>query len=104
MEPRLAWRAARRFTAALVIALFPALFLLDQHVGWPVSPVLPGLAVLALLVVLLPFGVAEVIGRRARRTKDAQRLQARQHRLDVTTKVFLGLAWLWFMVWLVVIA
>ncbi|HLF16760.1 MAG TPA: hypothetical protein VI796_04935 [Candidatus Thermoplasmatota archaeon] len=60
------WKAARRWTSALVVALFPLLFILDERTDLSFSPVLPGLLALALLIVLLPFGLAELFSRRAR--------------------------------------
>lgn len=61
------WKAARHWTAAIVLFLFPVLFLLDGALDLPVSPVLPGLVVLAALIVLLPFALVEVRQRRYRR-------------------------------------
>src|SRR5690242_2878352 len=49
------WRAARRWTAAVVLAAFPFLFILDRAGRFPVSPVLPGLVLLFALLLVLPI-------------------------------------------------
>ena len=61
------WRASRRWTIAVVLALFPFLFIVDNAVELPLSPVLPGLVALLLLILGLPFALAELWTRRYRR-------------------------------------
>src|SRR5688572_30634630 len=65
------WRASKQWSAAIVLALFPFLFILDEAVELPLSPVLPGLVVLFVILVALPFLLTEVRVRRYRR-KDAE--------------------------------
>lgn len=95
------WRAARRWTAALVLALFPVLFIVDRSVETRLSPVLPGLAGLLLLLLLLPFVLMEVAARRHRgkdlawRTRKAARSAQNACSALVAAAVWVGL---WFAV------
>jgi hypothetical protein len=95
------WQGARRWTAAVVVGLFPLLFIVDERVELPLSPVLPGLALLFLLVLGLPFLLIEVASRRYRR-KDAewQAKRADRFRRSGRTAVIVALVLLglWFAV------
>ena len=95
------WRAARAWTAAIVLALFPFLFIVDRVVETRLSPVLPGLAVLLLLILALPFLLIELANRRYRRKDPAWQ---ERHALQATnrgrTAVIVAAVWvgLWFAV------
>lgn len=95
------WQGARRWTAAVVVALFPILFIVDERVELPLSPVLPGLAMLFLLILGLPFLLMEVAGRRYRRkdrewqAKHSDRFRRNGRTAIIVALVFLGL---WFAV------
>ena len=95
------WQAARRWTGAIVIFLFPVLFILDESVDLPLSPVIPGLALLFLLILGLPFLIMEVWARRYRRketdwqVEHAERLKRNGRTALVVSLVVLGL---WFAV------
>lgn len=97
--PPLAWRAARRGTTAVVVALFPALFILDEHSTFAVSPVLPGLVLLTLLIIGLPLAWASLWMRRHRR-HDPQVQATHAIRIDQWTNVARILAFVWFLSWL----
>jgi len=95
------WKAARRWTAALVLAAFPFLFILDGPVHWPVSPVLPGLLVLGLILVALPFLLVEARERRYRR-KDAEWQARHAARAVQTANAALLVAAAWLVAWFLV--
>jgi hypothetical protein len=95
------WRASRQWTAALVLAAFPLLFILDEAATFSLSPVLPGLAVSVLLIILLPFLLVEVRARRYRR-KDVD-WQARHAAKAVSTsRAALVVAGVWVLLWFAV--
>ncbi len=98
LETRRAWSASTRITAAVVIAAFPLIFILDESQTGS-SPVLPGLAILALILILLPLGLTEVAGRRVARG-DARHTEIRLIRLESFAKVALVSASIWFLLWL----
>jgi uncharacterized membrane protein len=95
------WKAARRWTAAVVLAAFPFLFLVDKWVHWPVSPVLPGLVLLALLIVLLPFGLVELSARRYRR-RDLEWQARRAARSIQVARAAVAIAAIWLVAWFAV--
>lgn len=95
------WKASRSWTAAIVLGLFPFLFLVDSVVEFPVSPVLPGLAVLFLLIVGLPFALVEAASRRYRR-KDADWQEAHALRAVNVSRAALSLAAIWVLLWFAV--
>lgn len=95
------WTSARQWTAAVVLAAFPLLFILDDAVGMPVSPVLPGLAVLFLVLIGLPFLLVEVRSRRFRR-KDADWQEKQALRAVGMSRAALGVAAVWLLVWFAV--
>ncbi len=95
------WKASRQWTAAVVLALFPFLFILDEAGEFPISPVLPGLLVLAVLIVALPFLLVEARARRYR--KKALDWQAqRAVKAIAVSRTALGLAVVWLLVWFAV--
>ena len=84
-----------------MLALFPLLFIVDDAVELPLSPVLPGLAALLLLIVGLPFALMEVRDRRYRR-KDADWQQKRALKAVGVSRAALALAAVWVLLWFVV--
>ena len=93
------WRAARLWTAAVVLGSFPLLFILDRIVEIRLSPVLPGLAVLLLLILGLPFLLVELAARRYRRKEmDWQERHALRAAQGGRTAVIVAAVWvgLWF--------
>ena len=59
------WRASKLWTAAVALGLFPFLFIIDRLVEIALSPVLPGLALLLLLILGLPFLLVELSAKRS---------------------------------------
>ena len=96
------WRAARLWTAAVVLALFPVVFIVDDVVETSLSPVLPGMVVLVLLILGLPFLLAEVSSRRYRR-KDLDWQGKRAVRSAHNARSALVLAAVWVVVWFAVL-
>lgn len=97
---RLVWRASRHAVAAVVIALFPFLFILDKAVHWPMSPVVPGLGLLALGILLAPFAAMEVLGRILRGQQDPVARHRKARRLLHATKVAVVVALVWLAAWI----
>lgn len=95
------WSSSRQWSAAVVLALFPLLFIVDDLVELPLSPVLPGLAALLLLIVGLPFLLMEVRDRRYRR-KDAVWQQKRALKAVGVSRAALTVAAVWVLLWFVV--
>lgn len=95
------WRAARLWTAALVLALFPVLFIVDRAIETPLSPVLPGLAFFFLLIVGLPFLFLELAQRRYRR-KDLAWQALHAARWAQNGRAALVLAGVWLALWFAV--
>jgi hypothetical protein len=95
------WKAARQWTAAVVLALFPFLFIVDELVELPLSPVLPGLVVLFLLFLILPFAFVEVRARRFRR-KDADWQARRALKAVNLSRSVMVAALVWVVVWFAV--
>jgi hypothetical protein len=95
------WRAARRWTAAVVLAAFPFLFILDRAGRFPVSPVLPGLVALFVTLLVLPFVLVEVRARRYRR-KDLEWQARKALRAVQVSNAALGVAALWLVAWFAV--
>lgn len=95
------WRAARRWTAAVVLAAFPLLFIADRAGSFPVSPVLPGLVVLAVLLVALPPALVEVRARRYRR-RDLEWQARKALRAVQVSNAALTVAALWLVAWFAV--
>jgi hypothetical protein len=95
------WKAARAWTVAFVLAAFPFLFMVDDGVAFPLSPVLPGLAILAVVIVILPFLLVEVRSRRYRR-KDAHWQEVHALRAVGVARAALGLAAVWLLAWFMV--
>lgn len=98
-ERQQVWRGARRWTAAFVVAAFPFIFIIDEAVETALSPVLPGLAVLCLLIVALPPLLAEA-GRRVTRHNTATVRVHRVEKFQQTGRTAFILALLWFAIWL----
>lgn len=98
-ERQALWRGALRWSAAVVVALFPIIFIVDQRVETPLSPVLPGLVVLALLIILLPLGLWEVAARMMRRREAARRV-FKAERFQQTGRTAFVAALVWFGLWL----
>ncbi len=95
------WKAARLWTVAVVLAAFPFLFIWDALSAFPVSPVLPGLALLLLLIVGLPFALVELASRRYRR-KDAGWQEKHALQAVNRSRAALGLAAVWLAGWFMV--
>jgi hypothetical protein len=95
------WRASRRWTAAVVLAAFPFLFILDRAGRFPVSPVLPGLVLLLVLIVALPIALVEVRARRYRR-RDLGWPARRALRAVQVSNAALGVAAVWLVAWFAV--
>lgn len=95
------WRAARRWTTAAVLAAFPFLFIVDRAGRFPVSPVLPGLAVLLLAIVALPFLIVEVRARRFRR-RDLEWQAGKAARALQASNTALIVAAVWCIAWFAV--
>lgn len=95
------WRAARWWTAAVVLAACPFLFIVDRVVETRLSPVLPGLAVLFLLILLLPFVLVELAARRYRR-KDLDWQTRRADRSARNGRTALAIAAAWVVLWFAV--
>lgn len=95
------WRASRRWTVAVVLALFPFLFIVDRAIETRLSPVLPGLVVLFLLVLVLPFAFTEVVARRYRRRELSWQTK-RADRLVQTGRTAMIVAAIWLVLWFAV--
>ena len=95
------WRASKQWSAALVLALFPFLFILDGAVELPLSPVLPGLVVLFVLLVTLPFLLTELRVRRYRR-KDAEWQVRHASKAARSSRSAMIAALVWVLVWFAV--
>lgn len=95
------WRASKQWTAAIVLALFPFLFILDEAVEFPLSPVLPGLVALFAILVGLPFVLTEVRVRRYRR-KDAEWQVRHAAKTARSSRSALVAALVWVLVWFAV--
>lgn len=95
------WKASRQWTAAIVLALFPVLFILDEAVDLPLSPVLPGLVVLVVLILVLPFILVELRVRRYR-NKDSEWQARSALRAVGVSRAALGIAAVWVLVWFAV--
>jgi uncharacterized membrane protein len=95
------WRASKQWAAALVLALFPFLFILDEAVELPLSPVLPGLVVLFVILVAFPFLLTEVRVRRYRR-KDAEWQVRRAAKAARASRSAMVAALVWVLVWFAV--
>lgn len=95
------WQASKQWSAAFVLALFPFLFILDEAVELPLSPVLPGLVFLFVLLVALPFLVTEVRVRRYRR-KDAEWQVRHAAKAARSSRSAMVAALVWVLVWFAV--
>lgn len=95
------WKSARQWTTAIVLAVFPFLFILDEASTFPVSPVLPGLVVLVLLLIGLPILIVEVRARRFRRKDDAWQ-QKRALKAVGLSRAAMTVAAVWVLVWFAV--
>ena len=95
------WSGSKAWTAGLVIACFPLLFILDGSIKAPVSPVLPGLAAFLLLILGLPFAFREVQGRRYRR-RAPNGQDRRAPRFKHSSRIALGVGIALFVGWLAV--
>jgi hypothetical protein len=91
------WWASKRGTVAVVIGVFPFIFLIDERIDLAFSPVLPALLILVVLAIVLPFLLMEAGTRMVRRRRDirSRSLKARQ-----TANVLLGIAAAWLVLWL----
>lgn len=95
------WRSSRQWTAAIVLAAFPFLFILDEAARFPLSPVLPGLAISVLLIIILPFLLVEVRARRYRR-KEADWQAKHAAKAVSTSRAALVVAGVWVLLWFAV--
>ncbi len=95
----LVWRSSRHWAAAFVVALFPFVFIVDEAVETSLSPVLPGVIVLVVLVIGLPFLVNEVAVRRLRRLS-IERRPAIVLRYQTSARLATVVAVTWFLAWL----
>ena len=95
------WRASKDWTVAIVLALFPVLFLVDDVVELPMSPVLPGLALLLLLIIGLPFAIMEVRTRRYRR-KGADWQEKHALKAIGVARAAFTVAAIWLLLWFMV--
>lgn len=93
------WWSSKRWVAAVVIAVFPLIFIIDEAIDPAFSPVLPGLVALALLIILLPLGVMELRWRRLAK-KRAQVRRDAALRGRQTAHVAFIVAWVWLLLWL----
>lgn len=82
-----------------MVAVYPLLYLVDDATDWSWSPVLPGITVLAIAWMALPFLLAEFINRRWRRL-EADRKAAKLNRYYLGARGALLSAALWFFVWI----
>jgi uncharacterized membrane protein YbhN (UPF0104 family) len=94
------WSGSRSWTAAVVFAAFPFVFIIDEAVETALSPVLPSVVVLIVLIVALPFLLTEVAQRRLLRLHETLR-PARSSNYRQSARAALGGALLWFLAWLV---
>ncbi len=97
--PQLLWRASRRWTTALVVALFPLLFILDKRTDAAFSPVLPGLVTLVALILAVPFLLTELFGRLHRKKEPTVR-ERKAVQLDQWGNLARIMAFLVFLAWL----
>jgi len=81
------------------VALFPFLFILDERVAFSLSPVLPGLLFLAILIIFLPFAWMSLWVVRNRRNSPELKTK-HAARLDQLTNLGRVLAFVWFIAWL----
>lgn len=95
------WKASRAWTVAFVLAAFPFVFMVDDWVETPLSPVLPALAALALLIIVLPFVLTELRSRRYRR-KDAHWQEVHALRAVGVARTAMGFAAVWLLLWFMV--
>lgn len=93
------WRGSLRWSSALVVALFPVVFIVDQRVETALSPVLPGLVVLTLLIILLPLALWEVSARLTRR-RGTDRRRFKAERFQQAGRTAFVVALVWFGLWL----
>ncbi len=95
----LLWRGASMWSAAIVVAAFPFLFILDERAVSGFSPVRPGMIILVVLWILLPIVLVESLSRRWRHLDDG-RQAAKVNRLALGGQRSLLLAGLWLASWL----
>lgn len=95
------WKASRQWTTAVVLALFPFLFIIDELVELPLSPVLPGLVLLFVLFVGLPFLLVEVRARRFRRKAADWQARRALKAVNVSRSAMVA-ALAWVLVWFAV--
>lgn len=93
------WWSSKRWVAAFVVAVFPLVFIIDEAVDLAFSPVLPGIVALAVLVVLLPFGVMELRWRRLAKA-NAQKRHDTALRGRQTANAAFVVAVAWLLIWL----
>jgi hypothetical protein len=95
----LLWTGSSRYSAALLFFLFPLLFLLDETYDFAFSPVLPGVVVLGLTWMVLPFILTELVNRRWR-TLDEQRQNAKLNKWSGGGRTALIGGVIWWVSWL----
>lgn len=95
------WKAVRRLWAAVAIALFPVLLILDELYDYAFSPVLPGLIVLAIIWAGFPYLHMELLARFSKRPADTMRRNERARRHESRSRYGLGVAVAWVLLWLV---
>lgn len=93
------WWASKRGALALVVGLFPFLFILDEATDAAFSPVLPGLLTLLLLAIVLPLVWMEI---GTRLVRDSPHLERRALRARQTARAALGIAVVWLLLWFAV--
>lgn len=91
--------SARVTSVAFMLAAFPFLFIVDSRVESDLSPVLPGVAVLAVIGIMLPFILLELWQIRWRKKDEAHQERAALRRRMVS-RVALVLASIWLAGWL----
>lgn len=97
----LLWRSAKHWTLALAVAAFPFLFIVDHAIETRLSPVLPGLALLALIIIGLPFPIVERLAKKYR--KHDAKWQARNSARHLQwARAASGVALVWLGLWFAV--
>jgi hypothetical protein len=100
-ETHLLWAGATWWSGAVAVFLYPWIFVLDEAVDFPVSPVLPLALAIAILWMALPFLLTEWKHRRwrsldpARKSAKANKWKLGGRRAMLVAVVF-ALGWLAF--------
>jgi hypothetical protein len=92
------WRSSVRYTTALVVALFPFIFLFDEALELSFSPVLPAIILLIVAMIVLPFALVEWRARTLHRRKKDHAVHLA--RAGQSSWAALGVAFVWLLLWL----